>query len=397
MLFDPERHEALTERVWDEGEVRAAVQRIFADTCARYRAGSGWPMHPLDGADPEEAVHMLYFGASGVIWGLVQLAQMGVGQAPDFTGALMSRLEDNRRSIAHLASGTVGLLCGDSGILYVDWKLTRSASVAAQLAQAIDANQDNPVLELMWGAPGTMLLALALHEQTGEHSWKQRFLRGAQCLRQALQRDEQLGCDLWMQLLYGERSQMLGAVHGFAGNAYVLCRGRQLLPSAEWNWWEERITQTMRVTSRTIEDVTNWPQSAGTPRKGREKWLVQHCHGAPGIIVCLAQLPGVGCEALLRQAGELTWQAGPLRKGSNLCHGTGGNGYAFLKLFERTGAPVWLERARSFAMHAIEQCESDARRYGQYRYSLWTGDIGLAFFLFSCLNGTAQFPTLDIF
>jgi hypothetical protein len=33
-------------------------------------------------------------------------------------------------------------------------------------------------------------------------------------------------------------------------------------------------------------------------------------------------------------------------KGSNLCHGAGGNGYVFLKLHRRTADPVWLERAR---------------------------------------------------
>jgi hypothetical protein len=35
-----------------------------------------------------------------------------------------------------------------------------------------------------------------------------------------------------------------------------------------------------------------------------------------------------------RAGGELTWRAGPLAKGANLCHGTAGNGYAFLALFE---------------------------------------------------------------
>jgi hypothetical protein len=41
-------------------------------------------------------------------------------------------------------------------------------------------------------------------------------------------------------------------------------------------------------------------------------------------------------EELLIGGGKLIWEAGPLAKGSNLCHGTGGNGYAFLKLHRRT-------------------------------------------------------------
>ena len=31
------------------------------------------------------------------------------------------------------------------------------------------------------------------------------------------------------------------------------------------------------------------------------------------------------------------------------------------------------------------------------RYSLWTGDLGFAVYLCDCLNGTANFPTLDVF
>jgi hypothetical protein len=100
---------------------------------------------------------------------------------------------------------------------------------------------------------------------------------------------------------------------------------------------------------------------------------------------------------LLLGAGEAIWQAGPLHKGSNLCHGTGGNGYAFLKLFARTGDHLWLERARAFAMHGIAQSEAHAAQYGQRRYSLWTGDPGFAIYLWDCINARAAFPTVDVF
>jgi hypothetical protein len=44
-----------------------------------------------------------------------------------------------------------------------------------------------------------------------------------------------------------------------------------------------------------------------------------------------------------------------LAKGAKLCHGTGGNGYAFLKLYRRTKNAVWLDHARAFAMTGIAQ------------------------------------------
>jgi hypothetical protein len=97
------------------------------------------------------------------------------------------------------------------------------------------------------------------------------------------------------------------------------------------------------------------------------------------------------------RAGELTWRAGPLAKGPNLCHGTAGNGYAFLKLHRRSGDALWLERARAFAMVAIEQCRAARRKYGRGRYSLWTGDLGVAVYLHACLKIDPRFPTIDFF
>ena len=48
-------------------------------------------------------------------------------------------------------------------------------------------------------------------------------------------------------------------------------------------------------------------------------------------------------------------------------------------------------------MHAIAQSEVDAAQYGRLRYSLWTGDPGLAIYLWDCIQRTATFPSLDIF
>ena len=78
-------------------------------------------------------------------------------------------------------------------------------------------------------------------------------------------------------------------------------------------------------------------------------------------------------------------------------HGTGGNGYAFLKLYRRTNDAVWLERARAFAMTSIAQCREARAELGRGRYTLWTGDIGLAVYLWDCLTGVPRFPTVDIF
>ena len=95
------------------------------------------------------------------------------------------------------------------------------------------------------------------------------------------------------------------------------------------------------------------------------------------------------------EGGELTWQAGPIKKGPGLCHGTAGNGYAFLKLHRLTRDEVWLERARKFAMHALTQVDQAREEYDQGRFTLWTGDIGVALYVRSCLEIDADVPTID--
>ena len=49
------------------------------------------------------------------------------------------------------------------------------------------------------------------------------------------------------------------------------------------------------------------------------------------------------------------------------------------------------------ALLAIAQFEADAARFGQLRYSLWTGDPGFAVYLWDCVQAQARFPTLDVF
>ncbi|MEO8751503.1 MAG: LanC-like protein [Casimicrobiaceae bacterium] len=162
---------------------------------------------------------------------------------------------------------------------------------------------------------------------------------------------------------------------------------------------QDRCVETLRATTVFDGDCANWPQGIGAPRPGRTHMLMQWCHGAPGMVTGLADFPhatSAELESLFIKAGTAVWKAGPLAKGYGLCHGTAGNGYAFLALHRRTGDPLWLERARCFAMHAIAQKERMREQHGRGRYTLWTGDPGLAVYAWHCLKGTGGMPGLDI-
>jgi hypothetical protein len=270
---------------------------------------------------------------------------------------------------------------GESGPLLAAWRVEPSADLADRLFARVRENIDNEAVEIMWGAPGTMLAARAMLDWTGEERWADAWRESAETVWKARDPD-----GLWTNRLYGETFRSLGPPHGLVGNVHALRAGGLLAPERV-----ERLEQeTAAILERlalTEDGLANWPSREGTTD---EALRLQWCNGAPGIVAATAHYLD---EALLLAGAELTWQAGPpgMDKGSGLCHGTAGNGYAFLKAFERTGDELWLERARRFAVHALGQVV----RRGRGRYSLWTGDAGVALYAADCLDARTAYPVID--
>ncbi|HET9977354.1 MAG TPA: LanC-like protein [Burkholderiaceae bacterium] len=401
MLFEPDRHEPLCETAWDADAVRAAIRRIASDIeCQRLPAGH-WPLHPLDdeGDVPATGFKGLYLGSAGVLWALGYL-QREAAVALDLDPA--AGIEQAHAAyLADPDSGAVvpSYYLGEVGVLLALWSMTRARETADALYASIESNIPNPTNEALWAAPGTMGAAWHLWVATGEARWRTLFLANVDRLWGTWHFDETAQCHLWTQDLYGRVVQYLGAGHGFAGNVYPLLKGAALLDADRRDALYARCVATLQATAVTEGDAVNWPPGTYTPRPGSPRLLMQWCHGAPGIVTALADFPAgrsAAMDALLVAAGHAVWQAGPLAKGPGLCHGTAGNGCAFLKLYRRTGEAQWLERARAFAMHAIEQCERARQAHGRGRYTLWTGDAGLAVYLWHCLDGRADLPALDI-
>ncbi len=390
-MSESSRHVPLRPVPWDEGAVAQAIDEIVADALNHFDGDQFWPAHPLDGiADGHSSI---YFGAAGVIWALDYLNRAEVRF--DFRPTL-SRLIDNTRAemAAYEYSEQGSLLLGDMGTALLIMRLAPEPAVADIVYARASANTLAPVRELMWGLPGSMLACLAMAEMTSETRWRTLFEAQAERLLADLQETDD--GPIWIQALYGRRQKFLGPVHGYAGNMIPLMRG--------WEWLTEgQRARVVRSVPGTLAKNA-WRTDVGTSwhaviQHDKPPWLCQHCHGAPGMVTTFADAPFTSLELdeLLIEGGKFTWAAGPLAKGSNLCHGTGGNGYAFLKLHRRTADPVWLERARAFAMTAIAQCREAREQLGRGRYSLWTGDVGLAIYLRDCLTSAPRFPTVDIF
>jgi hypothetical protein len=248
---------------------------------------------------------------------------------------------------------------------------------------------EHPSNELLLGAPGTMLAARVMHARTGEQRFAALWRASARTL---LARQDSDG--LWTHDLYGEQLRYVGAAHGFAGNMRVLSGAPEWLddPSAV----EARAIATVRALAIVDGELASWPVLPTGSRAGAPP-RVQWCHGAAGVVTSFAALGGGDdrLSALLAAGGELVWRAGPLARNAGLCHGTAGNGFAFLALLARTGDERWLERARAFAMHALDQVARARAAAGHGRYTLFTGEIGAALLAAACLEGDRAFPGID--
>lgn len=395
-LYSEEKHCALRDEAWSENRVRAAVRGILRHSVGCFNAIGLWPRHPLDGDDPPRTDY--YRGAGGVFWGVSFLSRDGWIQEPEgwFGHELEALVQRNVMERADLdLDSSRSYLWGDIPLLMLLYVHQQSDVLAERIFARLEAASAGPVYELMWGIPGCMLAALHMHAATGHERWTQLYQRQANGLLAAGQHVPGVGFH-WLSERRGKTFDGLGAVHGFAGNVTALLRGFSHLSEDAKSFILAQVPRTLTATAVRDGGHANWPRSTGTefPR------CLYHCHGAPGIVTSLASFPAGASPALdtlLLEAGELIHAAGPLRKGPSLCHGTVGNGFALLKLYERTGDSRWLQRARQFAMHALWQVERSRELFSQGRHSLWTGDIGVAIFMNECLRETARFPTIDMF
>jgi hypothetical protein len=418
MMIDQARHVPLRALRWDAGEASKAMEEIITDALERFSPERFWPAHPADDgcADGNSSV---YFGAAGVIWGLEYVTRAVASDAgADFRPVMRRLLKKTWEEMEGFGDykQTGSLLFGDLGTALLIMRLAPEPFIADHIYGRAGANLELPVRELMWGLAGSMLACLSMdqisrikpkdpkakdkgkesqpEQQPPDPRWRALFEAQAERLLSELQ-DTSAG-PIWVQDLYGRKQIYLGPVHGYAGNMIPLMRGWEWLTDAQRARVAAAVPLTLAKNARRDDGQATWPPVV---TEADPPWPCQHCHGAAGMVTTFADAPFTSpdLETLLIEGGNFIWAAGPLAKGSNLCHGTGGNGYAFLKLYKRTRNPVWLDRARAFAMTAIAQCREKRAEVGRGRYSRWTGDIGLAVYIWDCLRAEPQFPTVDAF
>jgi Lanthionine synthetase C-like protein len=394
VLYRPEAFDTLTDRAWDEAWVRVRIGEIVADADASYGHADLWPAEEWDSWQNATPLKSVYVGAAGVVWALGALGRRGHAQSGlDLAHASRDVLDawrnepDLMRGIELPSPARAGLLSGEVGILAVAWQHSPADDLADTLFERVAENVRNDANDIMWGSPGTMLAATAMHRWTGDERWKKAWDESAEELLRRRDRD-----GLWTIHLYGGEARGVGPAHGLVGNVLALRQGLDAQRT------DDLVRESAAALTRlaVVEDgLATWPVHADRPLESSDGEIrLQWCAGAPGVIISAADYLD---EDLLLAGANLVWKAGAHAdaKGASICHGTAGNGYALLKTFERTGDERWLERARRFAVHAFEQTERLRGARGRGRYSLWTGDAGVALFAADCLDARARYPILD--
>jgi len=387
MLYEPTRFDVLIDEPWVRARVEDAIAAIVADADAAFDPEALWPAHEWDAHEKPLPLSGLYVGAAGVLWALAELRRRGHADSSLDLAAAVARPLDLERASPdfsadeHYRPGA--LVSGETGALLVAFRLTSERALADDVYALVRGNVGNPTDDISWGAPGTLLAALAMGEWTGERRWDEAGRDSAIALRERRGED-----GLWRQ---DDDYRGFSTLHGVAGNTLALLRF-----AADDAVARESAAVLSRHAFRE-GGLANWPGSPrpqlARPRDGRI--CLQWCTGAPGVVAGAWEYLD---EDLLLAGAELIWRAGAHRdeKGHGLCHGTSGNGFALLKAFARTGDERWLERARRFAVHALAQANRIAATNGRRRYSLFNGDVGTALFAAACLDADPRFPIVDV-
>jgi len=385
MNYNPERHEELVEKEWDDSAVRSVIGDIFKDAQDTYCEDKFWPKNS---GEEESSDKTIYYGAAGSLWGLNQISEfLSIPLTIDSHTAI-EKIYNSYLSNPDTENVVPSLFLGEVGILLVKYQINPSKELEEKIFDLVEENISNPTLEALWAAPGTMIAASWFYNQTKKEMWKSLFVDNAAFLIEKLKEESEDNL-IWEQDLYGKKVRYTGAGHGYFGNMYGILKNIELLDSADHDYILSHIETVISKLAIEDEGTVNW--SPIYPAKPELKPLVQWCHGSPGIINSLKLYPknSLHTEQLLVKAGELVWKAGPLTKGVGICHGTDGNGFALLQLYKRTGDERWLQRARKFAMHCLDQ--------RSHKFTLFTGDIGFALYLIACIEKTDNFPFLDDF
>ena len=404
MLYRPEDFEPLTDEPWDEDRIRAGIREIVDDTDAAFRGPKLlWRADDWDRWQCDEPAEDAVLRSCGRPLGARRPAATATtprrgsisprsrsrtlerhAAKPDFMASGFGRARAERES---------ALLRASRGSCSSAFRLShRAGRLADDAPPARPGEHRRTRPTRSCGAlAGTLIAARLMLDWTQDARWREAWDESADGASRA--------------------PRFRRAVDAAAVRAYGRAISAPCTVSSETSWRSRRCS-TRSVGRAALHRTSNAVLERAQRRRGRARELAaydergaraqdgrssasQWCHGAPGVVCIGAPTTSTRSSSSPAPSSRGAPGAHGDERGSSICHGTAGNGYALLKAFARTGDERWLERARRFAVHALAQMRRQRTSRGRGRYSLWTGDLGVALYLADCLDARTAYPVLD--
>jgi len=359
-----------------------AEQKVYLTNPSSYAALLGVSERAVD--PPDDGT--VYTGRAGLALLYLKMGEL------DLAG------EVARESLETVSSSRPTFLTGFPGPLAilaaVEGRRGRTVDLAPLLALAPQVCSPASSLpdELLYGRAGYLFTLLFLRKEVGVEQVGSEVVR--RVVEAILASGRALAGELCSRapLMWAWHDKVyFGAAHGIAGIITVLLQASDHITPAEM---VEQVRPTLDYLVNTAFISGNFPSSKGNDKDR----LVHWCHGAPGVVHALLlghrAWPTAGYLDAAIKAGELVWERGLLKKGNGLCHGSAGNGYAFIHLYQVTGDNVWLHRATCFARWSCNLARPELRKPDR-PLSLFEGLSGTSYFLHDMLSPSqARFPGL---
>eukprot|EP00435_Cladocopium_sp_Y103_P073870 s443_g45.t1 len=350
----------------------------------------------------------VYTGGPGVAYALLRVARLGgsgstaaLELAQRFLEPWTGRVAQQAKKYPDLGCS---LLCGQAGFLLVAALSARArnanpkpamqeyVALAHTAAQAQCLESD----EWLYGRAGYLhgCLVLQAIEDTPE-------LR--RCIQEIAEVMLQRGVSYARQLRSSKpppvmwewyRDRYMGAAHGVMGIIFMLLH----VPSMREGPNLETLRKALHWLGSMRQSTGNWPVVFG--EGGGD--CIHFCHGATGAVLLFCKAYEVLKEdqwlAMAKDAGEVVWKYGLLKKGPGICHGIAGNGYSFLTLYRVTEDVKWLGRAHHFARQMFSEEVQKQSRTPDNPFSLFEGLAGTLCFLMDLRlrPKAAAFPLFEL-
>jgi len=202
MLFIPERHATITELKWAKEFAKDYIIHLIHKTENLFQGDLLWPVHPdlQKGNGISQPITSLWFGAAGTLWALHQLSKSYSVNLQCYMSYLEQLTLLQSAWIKEMASefipiNTTSYLLGSLGSNLVKWIYT--GEHLKQLQQDTIANFNHPANELMWAAPGSMIVALEIFKKNQQQEWLDIYKMGVTHLLSSYYHDDVKQCYFW--------------------------------------------------------------------------------------------------------------------------------------------------------------------------------------------------------